>query len=113
MTVTALKIVPIIQLTNVSLPYGSVVPANSTQIIKSAVFSNTGSVPRQINVNIVPTGKTASVANQIVNARTLLAGKTIALPELVGYEMITGDQIFASASASIDVNMTINGTQIS
>ncbi len=113
MTVIIKKIVPATSLTTIITGYGVVVPNGVNQVVKRAVFSNTGTVPRQITVNAVPAGGSATVANQIINARTLQAGETYVSPELAGYELLPGDQLFMSASANVDVNVTINGIQVS
>ncbi len=113
MTVIIKKIVPATQLTTSSAGYGAVVPNGVNQVVKRAVFSNTGTLPRQITVNVVPAGGTPTIANQIINARTLQALETYVSPELAGYELLPGDQIFASASANTDVNFTCNGIQVS
>jgi hypothetical protein len=113
MSIIISKLVATTQLTNASAGYGTAVPAGVTQIIKRAVFSNTGAVPRTITVNVVPTAGAASVANQIINARTLQSGETYVSAELSGMELIAGDQLFAQASANTDVNMTVSGIQVS
>lgn len=113
MTVKITKLVAATQLTASSVLYGAACPANVTQIIKRAVFSNTDVAPRTITVNIVPTAGSATAANQIINARALQAGETYVSPELSGYELVPGDQIFALADVTLKVNMTVNGIQVS
>ena len=113
MTVVVKKLVPTTQLTTTATGYGSAVPGGVNQVIKRAVFSNTGTVPRTITVNIVPIAGSAVVSNEIINARTLQAGETYVSPELAGMVLLPGDQIFAQASAGTDVNLTVSGLQIS
>ncbi len=113
MAVAVIKIVATTQLTASSAGYGTVVPSGVKQVIKAAVFSNTGTVPRTITANVVPAAGTASVSNQLINARTLQAGETYKSPELSGMTLVSGDQVFMNASANTDVNVTISGVQVS
>jgi predicted ribonuclease toxin of YeeF-YezG toxin-antitoxin module len=113
MTVKVLKIVATTVLTNASAAYGTAVGTGVTQVIKRAIFSNTSGSPATLTVNIVPTAGSAVVGNQVINARTIQNGETYISPELAGMELITGDQIYANASANTAINMTISGIQVS
>lgn len=113
MTVRDVKIVATTQLTASSVGYGTAVPVGTVQIVKRLVFSNTGTVPRQITANIVPTAGSATVANQLINAKTLQAGESYVSPEFAGLSMVAGDQLFMFASAPTDVNVTCSGVQVS
>ena len=113
MTVVVKKLVPTTQLTTSATGYGTAVPSGVNQLIKRAVFSNTGAVPHTITVNIVPTSGSPVTGNQVINARTLQAGETYVSSEMAGMVLLPGDQVYALASAGTDVNMTINGLQIS
>jgi hypothetical protein len=81
-------------------------PANTTAIVKQAVFTNTSGGAVTFTVSITPSGGTARV---LISARSIAAGGTDLAPELINLVLATGGVINASASAGTSINVVMSG----
>ena len=76
------------------------------QITAATVLNPTGASVT-VKVYLVPAAGTAAVANQVVQ-KTLLAGESASLAELLGQTLLAGTQITAEGN---QVNITISGVE--
>lgn len=79
-------------------------PANSQAIIKSAVFTNVGTVATTITAWRVANSGTAGLTNEIIPGRTIAIGGTDRAPELVNMVLNGGDEIVCQAGTAAAVN---------
>ena len=85
-------------------------PANTTTIIKRAVFLNTDTVARTITIHVIRSGGgAAATANKIINAYPLSPNQAYVPPELANLVLETGDAIHALASTASVVNTLGSG----
>lgn len=70
-------------LTGSAVTQGTVVPALTKRIIKSAALCNTTGSPIAGTVYLVPSGGTAGSTNTYISARAIAAGETYPCPELI------------------------------
>lgn len=114
MTVRAVPIARNLQLpAAVAAQYTS--PANTTTIIKRAVFTNTSAGARTVTVHVVPSGGAASVSTMLINGQALAippgAGSSYVAPELAGVVLNSGDSLQCFADAAASVTLNANGIQ--
>lgn len=98
------------------------VPASSTAVGSSistvdharivyAACHNESAANATITINIVQSGGSASVTNEYVR-RTVPAGKTIVLSEIVGRVLATGDAIYATAGTASALNLSVGVKEV-
>lgn len=98
------------------------VPATSTAVgvgigtveyakIVYAACHNESAANVILTVNIVQSGGSAGLTNRYVY-KTIPAGKTVVLYEIVGRVMATGDAIYATASAASALNLSIGVKEV-
>jgi hypothetical protein len=90
-------------------------PANTTTIIKRAVFTNTSVGVRTITAHVVPSGGAVSNSTMLINGQSLAippgAGSSYVSPELAGVVLGAGDTLQCFADAAAGVSMNVNGIQ--
>ena len=86
--------------------------ASTTAVIQRATFSNTSATDVTITVWLVPAGSGIGTHNQLINARSLIAGETYVSPELSGKVLQATGQIQALCSRSSSISMDISGTEV-
>jgi hypothetical protein len=111
MTVRAYRLIPGSQLTNAAATYFTS-PAATTTVVKRALFSNTTATTQTITVNVVTSGGSSSVSNQVINARAVAPGETYVSPELAGVVLGAGDFIQALSSANASITFVASGIEI-
>ena len=84
-------------------------PANTTYVIKKAVFTNTDVAARTITVHRVASGGSATAANMIISAFSLSAGQTYEATSLGNMVMGPGVTLQALASTTSVVNLFVSG----
>jgi hypothetical protein len=77
-------------LTGSAVTQGSIVPALTKRIIKSAVLTNTTGAPIAATVYLVPSGGTAGSTNTYISARPIAAGDSYPCPELINQGLNAG-----------------------
>lgn len=89
-------------------------PAGSARVIvdKFTVTSVAPIVGATIAVNVVASGGAAAASNTIVQTRTITAGATILLPEMVGQILNAGDFISTIAGTASVLIIRISGREI-
>lgn len=83
--------------------------ANTTDIIKRAVFSNPTGAAVTFTVYRVPSGGSISTGAIVISARSIAAGGTDLAPELSDMVLNAGDSIEALASAASSINAFASG----
>jgi hypothetical protein len=109
---TAKRLVPGSALTASITTYYTV-PYSTSAIIKEIILCNTDSVTRTVDVHIVPSGGSASVANQILDGSanaSLQAGETKMFN--LSNVLPTGYLIQAVASSAGVVSMNVSGLEV-
>lgn len=90
-------------------------PANTTTIIKRAVFTNTSAGARTVTAHVVPSGQTVSSSTMLINGQALAippgAGSGYVSPELAGVVLQPGDTLQCFADAAAGVTLAVNGIQ--
>lgn len=86
------------------------VPAATTATVRSLTLCNTGAVTRLVSVHIVASGGSASDANKILKAVSLVAGETLIDDSL--RNLAAGDFITGFADAATTVSMRVDGAEI-
>lgn len=84
-------------------------PANTTYMIKKAVFTNTDVAARTITVHRVPAAGAATAANMVISAFTLSVGQTYEATSLGNMVMGPGVSLQALASTAAVVNLFVSG----
>lgn len=87
-------------------------PTSTTTIIQRATFSNTSGAARTITVWLVPGGSGIGTQNQLINARSLVAGETYVSPELSNKVLAATGQIQAMSDLGSAVNIDVSGIEI-
>lgn len=114
MTVRAIALVR-----NLQLPSSAAAqftgPANTTTVIKRAVFTNTSGGARTVTAHVVPSGQSVSNATMLINGQALAippgAGSSYVSPELAGVVLLPGDTLQCFADAATAVTLNVNGIQ--
>lgn len=78
-------------------------------ILDGVVVSNPEATPATLTAWLVPSGGTATNANQFVNAKPIAAGDTYLCPELVGRRMDAGDTLHMKASIATTLSVRVDG----
>lgn len=107
-TVTPVPLTPTAYLSNSVGPIYTC-PANSTAIVKRAVFTNRDTSPHVITVHRVPSGGTPQNSNMLIAARRLSAGESYVAPELGSMVLDQGDSIQAFTDTGSTVTVTMSG----
>ncbi len=79
---------------------------NAQWMILKATANNQDSVARTVTVYRIPAGGSAGVTNIVVDALSLDAGETRALP-LSGQTVVNGQVLWATASADNVINLNV------
>jgi len=81
--------------------------------VLAATVTNTSGGAVSVTIYLVPNGQSAGDANTLVKARSLNAGESYKVIELVGQAMNAGDTIQALASANTAISMMVGGAEYS
>jgi hypothetical protein len=110
MTTTAVPLIPGATLSASSaLLYTC--PANTTAVVKRAVFSNTSStVATTITCTIVRNGGSPSIP--VIPSQPIGPNTPYVSPELAGMTLSPGDAIYANAGTASIVDLVASGIQI-
>lgn len=87
-------------------------PASTTAVLQRATLSNISGNTVTATVWLVPAGGTVGNQNQLINARSLIAGETYVSPELGNKVLQAGGQIQALASQGSAINIDVSGVEI-
>lgn len=79
-------------------------PTATTSTIANMSFSNTSASPVSITVYNVPSGGTASAANQVVPSYSLSVGQSYIPSQLIGLNLAPGSTLQALAGTASVVN---------
>lgn len=87
------------------------VPANTRTTIAAAALNNTSATPRTVTLHLVPSGGSATTANQIITTVTVPAAgaQPTQLPAIVGQILEAGGTIQALAEAATCITPLISG----
>lgn len=91
---------------------GQYVAVSARCIIDKFTAVNVTTINRSINVNIVPSGGTASVNNVVSLSRVIAPNETYTFPELVGHVLEIGSTISTLASAAASISIRASGREI-
>lgn len=84
--------------------------ASGLRQITAATVTNNSASDADLDVYIVDSSGTNADANaRIINTKTILAGKTVGLSELVGQSIDKGESLEAKASAASSLVLFISG----
>lgn len=86
-------------------------PANTTTEIQWAYATNATGTARTITIYIIRSGGAAGATNMVVNTRTVPAGGSVALPEML-QKMSSGGFIQALSDAATAVNLWVSGYEV-
>lgn len=112
MTATAKLLVAAQDLANASaLLYTSPAAGKGTWIDKVTAV-NHDAAAHTVTFNHVPSAGSAADANLVVQAKSIAAGATDTLPELVGKFLPPGAALYGFADAATSVNIEINGREL-
>ena len=89
------------------------VPSNTSTTIQASVATNTTSIPRTVQFNIVPIGGSVLTSTMIVNSVTVPANGQISLPWLILQTMLAGSTIQGAADLASAVTIRISGVEVS
>lgn len=87
------------------------VSANTTEIVRTLKFRNTGSSVRTVTVYIVESGGSADTGTELI-AKAISAGKTWNVIDVQGESFTEGMSLQAKQDAGTDVNANCSGTQV-
>jgi hypothetical protein len=79
---------------------GYTTPAGTTTTISNLSLTNTNAVPTTVTLYNVPSGGSASTANEFLAAFSLSAGQTYVPPAAIGLTLAPGSTLQALASAT-------------
>lgn len=85
------------------------VPTGWSVRIDAMTVTNNDTSARTITVWLVPAGDTAGTDNVVVNAQSVLAGKSLQLAACVGQVLGAGDSIHVQASVASQVMIMASG----
>ena len=85
---------------------------NCKTIIDKFTITNTNTTNVTISVNLVTSGGTAGIDNQIVDTRSVAPDETYTCPELVGQVLESGAFISTIASAATSLTIRASGREI-
>lgn len=81
-------------------------------VIDKFTVGNTTAANATFAANIVPSGGTASAANQVLVTRTIAPGEVYTCPELVGQSLESGMFISTLAGTAAALTITASGREI-
>lgn len=81
-------------------------------IIDKFTATNTDTVARTLQINLVPLSGAVAVGNRIVQAKSLASGETYTFPEIVGHILEAGSFISTIASAASVITIRSSGREI-
>lgn len=87
-------------------------PGGKGTWIDKATATNYSANPATLSINLVPSAGTAGNTNLLIKTRSIAAGATDQLPELVGKFMNPGDFISALAGTATAINIAVNGREL-
>ena len=87
-------------------------PGNDIALVDKFTVANQNSVAVTLSVHIVASGGTPSNANRIIPVRSIAAGATSCLFEMVGQILNSGQSIWTTASAPSSLVIRCCGRQI-
>lgn len=83
---------------------------NELKQITAATVTNTGASPADLDVYVVDSGGSSADANaHIIKAKTISAGATIGLSELIGQSIDKAETLQAQSSAATSLTLFISG----
>ncbi len=85
---------------------------NCKAIIDKATITNTDTVNRTVNVNLVTSGGSAGNSNLVIDDKTIVPGETYLCPEIVGQSLEPGGFISTIASAATALTFRVSGREI-
>ena len=83
-----------------------------TSVIDSFTATNESTSSATISLHIVPSGGSAAGSNKVVDERTIAAGETYTMPEVLGHVLKSGDYISTIASAASSIVIRASGRVI-
>ena len=83
--------------------------ANKTARVDHALALNTSAGAVTLTIHRVPSGGTASNANMLVKARSLAAGESYVVRELIGAALAAGDMVQAFSGTGTAVSFQMSG----
>lgn len=87
--------------------------SNGTRVIVDKfTATNVTAAAVTLGVNLVASGGAASDSNLIVDDKSIAAGETYTLPEMVGQVMNAGDFISTIAGAAASIVIRVSGREI-
>lgn len=87
------------------------VPASlSRSVINNARVHNYGPSPEAFTIQIVPSSNSSASRFIAIEGKSIAAGETILLSEIIGEALQQGDAVFASASTVTTLSLTLGGT---
>lgn len=91
------------------------VPANTWTTLAAALFNNTSATARYITLHIIPSGGSATSANQVVTTLVIPAAGAAptSVPALVGQILAAGTTIQALAEAATCITPLLSGYEFS
>lgn len=93
---------------------GSAVPTGKRFLIQSAQATNSnGGATKTIDIHIVPSGGSATVANKVISAKSIDATLGKRLYEIEGQVLHAGDGLYGLCSSASSVLITISGRYLS
>lgn len=81
-------------------------------IVDKFTATNISAAAVTLGVNLVPSGGAAGDENMIVSDKSIAAGETYTLPEMVGQVLNTGDFISTVAGAATSIVIRLSGREI-
>lgn len=88
-------------------------PGNTATIVKKVTVTNSTGAAVTLTMYKVPSGGSVGASNIIVSAQSIPAGATYEVYAAENHVLMTGDSIFALASANTALTLHISGFEIS
>ena len=85
---------------------------NCKCIIDKFTATNNSGANVTLNVNLIPSGRSASFSNLILASRTIFPSETYTCPELVGQILEPGGIISTIAGASAAITIMASGREV-
>jgi len=86
------------------------VPSATTAVVKEIIVANPTTSAATVTVSVVPSGNSASAANNIIGGVSVAANSTLVFD--ISQVLATGDAVAALASAGSTLNLLISGVTI-
>lgn len=94
-----------------TLLYTSPVGGKGTWIDKATALNHTGAAAK-ISLNFVPAAGAPISANLVVQTKSIAAGTTDLLPEVIGKFLNPGDMIHVLADTATAIGIAFNGREV-